>query len=150
MRKLWIAVVPVTLVAAAFVLASPKLASATTQKRVKPAPVTCGAISDHDDPAARTFTVSGCTGPTGGAGTVASPFFTPSTIEWAAGGSTTVTFNGRVHEGRACPNGETSALLRGGKVTSSTVAGISGRFAVTFCFDASGNISLKPGTLMRF
>jgi hypothetical protein len=109
--------------------------------------VTCSAITGVNNPGT-VLKLSGCTGPTGGSGTVAAPFFTPSTIHWTAGGSTTVTFNPTPLQSGGCPGG--SALtLQDGRVVSSTVAGISGKLQVTFCAGAA-NMSLKPGTLMKF
>jgi len=107
-------------------------------------PVTCSAITGVNSPGA-TLRLSGCTGPTGGSGTVAAPFFSPSTIHWAEGGSTTVTFDPSPLRSGGCPSG--SALtLQGGRVASSTVVGISGKLTATFCIDPAGTMSLKSGT----
>jgi len=122
-------------------------AGASSPKRVKP--VTCAAISGLDDPG-DILTVSGCTGATGGTGTVAGPFFTPSIITWAAGGQSTVTFHPMPRQTGQCPDGSSAFQLRGGRVKSPTIRGASGAFHATFCFDAVGNMSLKPGTLMKF
>lgn len=115
----------------------------------RPQPVTCSAISGQNQPGS-TLTVSRCTGPTGGSGTVAAPFFEPSTIHWAAGGRTTVVFNPRPQQTGQCPGGSRGFRVTGGKVKRSSIAAARGVFRATFCFDAAGNISLMPGTLMRF
>lgn len=148
-RRLWLGTAVAVGSAVWITVGLTAVAGATTHMRVKPTPVTCSGISGTDD-IGTTLTLSGCTGPTGGSGTVAGPFFTPSVVHWAAGGSTTVTFDGNVHIGHTCPNGNQSVVLHHGVVASSSVAGISGKFKVTFCFDSSGNMSLKPRTLMRF
>ena len=122
-------------------------AVASSPKKAKT--VTCSAISGLDDPG-DTLAVTGCTGATGGTGTIAGPFFSPSVISWAAGGQSTVSFDPRPLQTGQCPGGTSAFKLRGGKVKSPTVPGASGAFHATFCFDATGDMSLKPGTLMKF
>ena len=112
-------------------------------------PVTCSAIKGFDNPGQR-LTISGCTGATGGSGTVEAPFFTPSTVHWTKGGKTVVTFNGMPVRSGVCPGGSKGFKLLGGKVKSSTVTGISGPFEATFCFSPAGRISLLPKTRMTF
>lgn len=121
--------------------------STTSNGGTEAMPVTCNEITGVNNPGA-TLKLSGCTGPTGGSGTVAAPFFAPSTIHWAAGGSTTVTFNPTPLQSGGCPSGS-AFTLQGGKVVSSTLAGISGELKATFCSDAAGDMSLKPGTLLK-
>jgi hypothetical protein len=112
-------------------------------------PVTCSAIAGSDNPGHK-LTTSGCTGATGGSGSVAAPFFSPSTIHWAGGGKTTVTFNPTPRRTGVCPGGSKGFKILGGKVKSSTVTGISGPFEATFCFSPAGRISLLPKTRMTF
>jgi hypothetical protein len=114
-----------------------------------PKPVTCGGISGSDNPGA-TLALSGCTGPTGGSGTVAAPFFAPSTIHWASGRTSTVSFNPTPRQVGNCPTGSMPFRLTGGTVTSPGIPGATGTFNASFCIDAAGDMSLQAGTLMRF
>jgi hypothetical protein len=119
-------------------------------KAKKPAPVTCTAISGIND-SGETLTLSGCSGATGGSGTAAGPFFAPTVITWASGGQTTVTFAPKPGTTKGCPAGDFSAKLRRGRVTSSTIAGTTGGFHVSFCVSQDdGEMSLDPGTVMKF
>jgi hypothetical protein len=111
--------------------------------------VSCSAIKGLNDPGQR-LTISGCTGLTGGSGFIAAPFFTPSTIHWAKGGKTTVTFKGTPLRTGICPGGLKGFKILGGEVKSSTVTGISGSFQATFCISSAGRMSLMPKTKMIF
>jgi hypothetical protein len=122
-------------------------AAATCPEAAKP--VSCSAINGLNKPGQQ-LKISGCTGATGGSGTIAAPFFSPSTVHWTKGGKTTVTFDGTPLRTGVCPGGSKGYKILGGKVKSSTVAGISGSFQATFCFSGSDRISLMPKTKMIF
>ena len=109
--------------------------------------VSCRAISGTDDFGQR-LTLSGCTGATGGSGTVMGPFVSPTQIHWSSGGVTRVMFEPTVQV-TAVPTCNRVMTVTDGTVISSTVPGISGQFQVAFCIDASGSISLAPGTSLR-
>ncbi len=112
-------------------------------------PVICTSIAGVNSPG-ETLTLGGCTGQTGGTGKVAAPFFSPTTIKWHSGRSTTVSFNGKVHihATKTCPN---EVTLRDGVVDKSTLPGTDGTFEAKFCFRSdSASISLVPGTRMSF
>ena len=111
--------------------------------------VTCSAIRGVDA-IGRTLTVSGCTGATGGTGTIAGPFFTPSKIHWASGGKSKVTFDPTPRQVGICPTGSSPFKLSGGAVVSSGVPDATGSFHASFCIDPTGHMSLQAGTLMRF
>ncbi len=146
MQKLTRIALPVVVIAAvALVGLSPEASSAaTSQARTR---VTCSSISGIFQPGQK-LTLSGCTGATGGSGTTAAPFFTPSTIQWKSGATTTVTFNPwvQLHATSTCPN---QTALRDGRVKSTTLKGITLHFWADFCLRGN-RVSLVPGTLMDF
>jgi len=121
--------------------------SSTDTTRSAP-PVTCRSVSGIND-VNQLLTISGCTGSTGGGGTVAAPFFSPSVIHWSGGGTTEVVFDPtpKLTSTATCAN---QATVTGGKVDKSTVPSITGAFHVSFCISSAGAISLAPGTKMRF
>jgi hypothetical protein len=145
-----VAALVLTTVVASGVLLTTQRAGAGTSKKVSLQSISCSSITGAAN-AGDTLTVSGCTGPTGGSGTVRSPFWAPSTIHWKAGGTTTVTFNPMPRQTPTCPGHTTAFTVLDGKVKKSTgkAKAITGGFHVTFCFPG-GNYELKPGTLMRF
>ncbi len=111
--------------------------------------VTCSSISGIEDPG-QTLTFGGCTGQTGGSGKAAAPFFTPTTIRWHSGRTTTVSFDGNVHirATKTCPQ---EVTLTKGIVDKSTLPGTNGKFKATFCIQLnSESMALVPGTKMSF
>ena len=111
-------------------------------------PVTCSSMSGVND-VNQQLTISGCTGSTGGAGTVAAPFFSPSVIHWSNGGTTEVVFDPtpKLTSTPMCAN---QATVTGGKVDKSSVPSITGEFHASFCITGAGVMSLAPGTKMSF
>jgi hypothetical protein len=128
-----------------FMVACSSTPASSTEPSVKTTPVSCSALSGNNNPGHK-LTFSGCTGPTGGSGTVAAPFFTPSVIHWEGGGTTTVGFDGnvKVHSAPGC---DAAVTLTKGVVKHSTVPGIKGKFHASFCFN-SNYVSLVRGTKM--
>ena len=128
-------------------MAQPSGAAAPVQAKGPTSVVTCTSIKGSEN-LGDTLTLGGCTGATGGSGTVEAPFFTPSVIHWASGGSTTVTFNGHVqpYSTPACP---AAVTLKDGRVTQTSISGMSKHFRASFCFHGR-RFSLVPGTAMTF
>jgi hypothetical protein len=75
------------------------------------------------------------------------PFASPTVIHWASGGVTQLIFDENVTmtSDPACPKQMT---VIGGKVLSSTVAGISGDFHAAFCIGTNLAITLAPRTTL--
>ena len=80
---------------------------------------------------------------------MAAPFFSPSVIHWSGGGTTEVVFD-PTPKLTSTPNCVNEATVTGGKVDRTTVPSITGDFHTSFCIDNAGNISLAPGTKMKF
>ncbi|HXQ62310.1 MAG TPA: hypothetical protein VN796_08245 [Acidimicrobiales bacterium] len=105
--------------------------------------------------------LSGCTDTanTGGSGTFPISAFTSGsgTITWATGGTTTVTVTATVPKKDekdphgSCAAGDTEFNVKG-KVTGSTGVGssVKGKIKGEVCLDASGNLSIEPGTVLKF
>lgn len=117
--------------------------STTTTEAGTAATVTCLTTSGTDD-VGQKLTLSGCSGPTGGSGTMMGPFASPTVIHWASGGSTQVVFdsNMQLTGTLSCP---TQLTVMGGQVVSSTVGGVTGPVHGTFCIDAARTFTLAPG-----
>ncbi len=110
--------------------------------------VTCHSVSGTND-VGQKLTLAGCSGPTGGSGTVLGPFASPTVIHWASGGTTQVVFdsNTQVTDNPSCP---TQLTATGGRVLSTSVHGITGNVRGVICIDSTGTISLPPGTTLTF
>jgi hypothetical protein len=110
--------------------------------------VGCSSISGADSPGQR-LTLTGCTAQSAGSGTMAAPLSSPAAIRWFSGGTTVVTFTESTPSKTTCTDGGTEATLKG-NVSSSTILGVGERFSAAICHDPQGNLSLAPGTTMRF
>jgi hypothetical protein len=128
-------------------MAQPSGAASAVQANGRTPVVTCTSIKGSENLGA-TLTLGGCTGATGGSGTVEAPFFTPSVIHWASGGSTTVIFNGHVQP-HSTPTCATAVTLKDGRVAQTSTGGMSKHFRASFCFHGR-RFSLVPGTVMTF
>jgi hypothetical protein len=99
----------------------------------------------------QTEMVSGCTGPTGGSGVIAGPLTSPMTVNWANGGTTSITFTAKTRQkSKKCPAGSTQVGLSG-QATGSTgpAEHIRGMFYMATCVDPNENLSLVPGKEMK-
>ena len=59
---------------------------------------TCNSVSGLNLSGQQDSVVAGCTGPTGGSGVFAGPVSSPMTVNWAGGGTTTISFTTKVHK----------------------------------------------------
>jgi hypothetical protein len=100
-------------------------------------------------------TVAGCTGPTGGTGTFLGPLVSPTTINWAGGGTTSITFATKVPKNpkkSTCAVGSIEMKLRGHATSTDPAGRIRGMFFATVCVDPDEDLSLAPGksVLLQF
>jgi hypothetical protein len=105
----------------------------------------CSSMSGLDR-SGQTLTVSGCNGPTGGSGVLPGPLSSPTTVSWAGGGTTTISFSTKVPKKSKCADGSTEMSLRGHATASAGPAqSIRGMFYATVCVDPNEQVSLLPG-----
>ncbi len=105
--------------------------------------------------------ITGCTdlANTGGSGTFPISAFTSGsgTITWATGGTTSVTVVATIPKKDerdphgSCAAGSTEFSVKG-KITGSTGSGssVKGKIKGEVCLDGSGNLTLEPGTVLKF
>ena len=118
--------------------------SSPSTQAASAATVTCRTVSGTDD-VGQKLTFSGCTGPTGGTGTVMGPFASPTVIHWASGGTTQVVFDSNMQQ-TGTPTCPTQLTIMDGRVVASTEAGITGAVHGTFCIDDARSVSQAPGS----
>jgi hypothetical protein len=120
---------------------TPDPSSPTTAAATGPT-VTCRSVSGTDD-VGQKITLSDCSGPTGGSGTVMGPFGSPTVVHWASGGTTQLVFDTNTQH-TASPSCPTQVTVLDGRVVGA--GGVSGEVRGVFCIDASRTITLLPGT----
>ena len=119
--------------------------SGSSSTTAAPTPtVTCRTVSGTDD-VGQKISLSDCSGPTGGAGTIMGPFGSPTVIHWASGGTTQLVFDSNMQR-TANPTCPTQLTVMDGRVVASSDAAIAGGVRGALCIDAARTISLLPGT----
>jgi hypothetical protein len=109
---------------------------------------TCGSLSGVDL-SGQVDTIGGCTGPTGGSGTISGPLTSPVTVSWSGGGTTTISFTTKTIKRSKCPAGSAESSLTGHATASTGPAQeIRGMFFAKVCVGPDENLSLVTGKPM--
>ncbi len=152
MRRILLAVAALTIPASAVTMAmsSPAWAGGGTS---------CSSLSGNVS--GGSGSLGGCTDTanTGGSGTFPIAAFTSGsgTITWATGGTTNVSVTAKAvtkdekDPHGTCAAGDTEFAVKG-KITGSTGLGssVKGKIKGEVCLDSSGNLSVEPGTVLKF